>query len=83
MDKKGWGELLKYSSPFSIWVITWNDKLIELACPFLVLVIKDVGELKMNTKIQVDKVKISSSMITVFIIKEKAYYYYHFKIIIK
>ena len=83
MNNREWGELLKYSSPFSIWVITWNDKLIELACPFLVLVIKDVGELKMNTKIQVDKVKISSSMITVFIIKEKAYYYYHFKIIIK
>ena len=82
MDKKGWGELLKYSSPDSIWVITWKNKLLELKCPFKVVVKYDVGDLKKNSKAKVDMVKISTSMITVFIIKNRAYYYNHFKILI-
>ena len=82
MNKDGWAELLKYSSPDSIWVITWKNKLFELKCPFTVVVKYDVGDLLCGNKELVEKVKISSSMITVFIIRDKAYYYNHFQILI-
>jgi hypothetical protein len=82
MNNEGWAHLLKYSTPDSIWVITWESKLLELKCPFTVLVKYDVGDLLRGCKIYVEKVKISSSMITVFIIQNKAYYYNHFEIIV-
>lgn len=82
MNLKQWGELLKYSSPDSIWIVTWENKLLELKCPFLIYVCYDIGDLKKGSNEKVTKVKISSSMITVFIVRDKAYYYYHFQIII-
>jgi hypothetical protein len=82
MNNREWGELLRYSSPDKIWVVTWQNKLLELKCPFNVLVVHNLGALKKGSMEQVSKVKISSSMITVFIIKNMPYYYHHFKIFI-
>ena len=41
MDGNALAFLLKYSSPYSILVVTYENKLIELKCPFKVKVIKN------------------------------------------
>lgn len=82
MNSQQWGELLKYSSPNSILIITWNNELRELICPFTVNVKYNIGDLKIHSKVKVSNVKISTSMITVYIIQNKPYYYYHFRILL-
>ncbi len=82
MDGEQWVELLRYASPRSIWLVTWKNRIIELACPFRVKVKDDIGVLKKNIVVLVSLVKISTGMITVFIIEDQAYYYYHFDILI-
>ena len=82
MDSEQWAELLRYASPRSIWVVTWQNRIIELRCPFRVEVKEDIGVLKKNIVVPVSLVKISTAMITVFIIEDQAYYYYHFNILI-
>ncbi len=82
MDGEQWVELLRYASPRSIWVVTWQNRIMELGCPFRVKVKEDIGVLKKNTVVLVSLVKISTGMITVFIIEDQAYYYYHFDILI-
>ena len=42
MTKKELAELLKYSSPLEIYVITWKNTLIKLFCPFEVQVLQDI-----------------------------------------
>ena len=46
MTKKELAELLKYSCPREIYVITWNNILKRLFCPFEVQVVQDIGTLK-------------------------------------
>ena len=75
-------EILKYSSPKEIYVITWNNQLIKLKCPFRVVVLKNVGLLLKGEIILVTEIKVTSEIKTVFIIEMNAYYYYHFDILI-
>lgn len=82
MTKKELAELLKYSSPREIYVITWNNILKRLFCPFEVKVLQDIGTLKTGQFVFVDEIKVTIELKTVFIIDTKAYYYYHFEIII-
>ena len=82
MTKKELAELLKYSSPLEIYVITWNNTLIKLHCPFEVQVLQDIGTLKTGQFVLVDEIKVTIELKTVFIIDTKAYYYYHFEIVI-
>jgi len=82
MTKKELAELLKYSSPREIYVITWNNTLIKLYCPFEVQVLQDIGTLKTGQFVFVDEIKVTIELKTVFIIDNKAYYYYHFEIVI-
>ncbi|WP_053991927.1 hypothetical protein [Mangrovimonas sp. TPBH4] len=82
MEKNEMAELFKYCSPQSIMIITWYNKLKELYCPFNVQVANDIGDLKKGELVKVEAVKLSSSGITVFIIAKKAYYYYHFRILL-
>lgn len=81
MSEKELAEILKYSSPNTLWIITWNDLLKELFCPFKVLVKQGVGELKKGDEVMVEGVKVTVSLKTVYIIKNDAYYYFHFEII--
>jgi len=74
-------ELMKYSSPYEIYIINSNSRLVCLKCPFEVMVKYDIGVLFQNEIVFVDKVKITNSTISVYIIKNQAYYYYHFDII--
>ena len=82
MTKKELVELLKYSSPLEIYVITWNNILKRLFCPFEVEVVQDIGTLKKGQFVFVDEIKVTIELKTVFIIDTKAYYYYHFEIVI-
>lgn len=81
MNKNELAELLKYASPYSILVVNYQNKIIELKCPFRVVVKNDIGVL-IKSKIElVELVKISKNLKTVFIVNGKAYYYHHFNIL--
>lgn len=82
MDQKDLVELLKYSSPYSILVVTYRNDLVELFCPFTVYVKQDIGELIKEDYVSVSLVKLSTNLKTVFVIEDKAYYYFYFNIII-
>lgn len=81
MNEKELAETLKYSSPNTLYIITWNNLLKRLLCPFKVLVRHSVGELIEGEIVLVDGVKVTGSLKTVYIIKGYAYYYYHFDIV--
>ena len=82
MDNKKLAELLKYASPYSILVVTYRNKIIELKVPFRVLLKNDVGNLVKGKIEEVELVKLSTNLKTVFIINEEAYYYHWFNILI-
>jgi len=75
-------EILKYSSPYSVLVVKWDGRLVEVFCPFKIKVLKDVGELRRGQTCWVSRVKITSYSTTVYIIKAKPYYYYHFELMV-
>lgn len=82
MTKKELVEQLKYSLPNELWVITWNNILKRLFCPFEVKVLQDIGTLKKGQIVLVDEVKVTLELKTVFIINQSAYYYHYFEILI-
>jgi hypothetical protein len=80
MTKKEMAEVLKYASPNELYIITWENKLLRLCCPFTVIAMHEVGELMIGELLFVDEVKVTQDLITVYLIKGKAYFYYHFEI---
>ena len=76
------GELLKFSTPKSLLVITWNNILKQLFCPFKAKVMRDIGSLKAGQIVWVEQIKVTQELKTVFIIDGQAYYYYHLDIIV-
>jgi len=82
MIDKELAEQLEYSSSEWIYIVTWNNVLRQLLTPFKVAVISSVGELEIGQVVWVSQVKVTPQLKTVYIIKGKAYYYFHFDIII-
>ena len=82
MTKKELSDQLKYSSPKELWVITWNNILKRLFCPFKVRVLQDVGLLKREQIVLVSEVKVTTELKTVYMINGQAYYYYHFDVLV-
>ncbi|MHC9088734.1 hypothetical protein ACXIHB_08480 [Tenacibaculum sp. IMCC1] len=80
MNDKELAEILKYSNPRQLYVVTWNNVLKLLFCPFKVQVLQDAGELKKDEIVWVEEVKVTSDLKTVYKIKSKLYYYYYFNI---
>jgi hypothetical protein len=81
-DKKKYIEdIFKYCKIDSILVIGKSGQLHRLDCPFSVLVIKDVGELQRGLICFVSAVKLDLSLIDVYIIRTKAYYFFNFRIL--
>jgi hypothetical protein len=74
-------EVFKYCKIDSILVINKNGDLQRLDCPFEVLVISDVGELYKGLICLVSAVKIDLNLIDVYIIKNKAYYFFNFRVL--
>lgn len=81
MNENQLAEILKYSSPNTLYIVTWNNLLKLLFCPFDVLVKHSVGDLIEGEKVSVEAVKVTAEIKTVFIVKGRAYFYYHFEII--
>ena len=81
MNEKQLAEILRYSSPNELYIVTWNNLLKLLITPFMVFVINDVGTLKKGELVLVSEVRITMDLKTVYIIKGRAYYYYHFEIL--
>lgn len=82
MNKNEIAELLKYASPYSILVVNYLNKIIELKVPFRVQLKNDVGNLVKGKTEEVELVKLSTNLKIVFMIDDKAYYFYHFNILI-
>lgn len=82
MTKKELAELLKYSSPREICVVTHFGVLIRLFCPIKVQVLQDIGTLKKNQIVFVDEIKVTLELKTVYIINSEAYYYNRFNIML-
>ena len=82
MNKKRLQEILKYSNPKELYIVTWNNFLKQLFCPFRVVVLQDVGELKKNEVYEVEGVMVTMELKTVYLIRGSYFYYYHFDILI-
>jgi hypothetical protein len=81
-DKKKYiEEIFKYCKTDSILVINKVGHLKRLDCPFEVIVIQDVGELYKGLVCLVNAVKLDLTLIEVYIIRNKAYYFFNFRII--
>jgi len=79
--KKYIEEIFKYCKIDSILVINKHGLLERLDCPFEVVVIQDVGELYKGLICLVNAVKIDLSLIDVYIIRNKAYYFFNFRVL--
>ena len=82
MTNKELVKTLKYTSPLEILVVTLENKIKLLKCPFKVMVTYSIGDLKPEQVVFVSEVRVTSQLVTVFIIHGDAYYYYHFEILI-
>ena len=81
MTKRELAELLKYSSPREIYVITHYNVLKRVFCPFPVTVLQEIGVLKRGQIVLVDEIKVTLELKTVYIIDNDAYYYHHFNLL--
>ena len=83
MNDKELADLLKYSDNKSMLIVTYSGKLEKLRCPFKVRVINDVGNLEKGDIEFVESVRITIKIITVYMIDNSAYYYFHFDIVVE
>jgi hypothetical protein len=74
-------EVFKFCKIDSILVINKTGDLQRLDCPFEVVVISNVGELYKGLICLVSAVKIDLSLIDVYIIRNKAYYFFNFRVL--
>jgi hypothetical protein len=79
--KKYIEEVFKYCKTDSILVMNKMGQLQRLQCPFEVMVIQDVGELYRGLICLVSAVKIDLTLIDVYIIRDKAYYFFNFRVL--
>ena len=79
--KKYIEEIFKYCKTDSILVINNHGHLQRLQCPFEVIVITNVGELTKGLICLVSAVKIDLNLIEVYIIRNKAYYFFNFRVL--
>lgn len=82
MMDKDLAEQLEHSSSEWIYILTWNNLLKQLFTPFEVEVIRSVGALEIGQIVWVSQVKVTPQLKTVYIIEGKAYYFFHFDIIV-
>lgn len=74
-------DVLKYSSPDTLYIITWNNLLKKLFCPFQVMVKHQIGDLEKGELVWVEKVKVTVKLKTVYVVRGRAYYYDRFIIV--
>jgi len=79
--KKYIEDIFRYCKIDSILVINKDGHLQRLDCPFEVMVITDVGELYKGLICLGSAVKMDLTLIDVYIIRNKAYYFFNFRVI--
>lgn len=82
MNKKQIAYILKYSHPKQLYIVTYKNSLLQLNCPFKVILRNDIGGLKKDQIVFIEEVKVTVELVTVFIVNSEAYFYYHFDILI-
>jgi hypothetical protein len=78
--KKYIEDIFRYCKTDSILVMNKSSHLQRIQCPFEVVFITNVGELTKGLRCLVSAVKIDLSLIDVYIIGNKAYYYFNFRV---
>ena len=81
MTKRELADTLKYSNLSEILIITHDCKLRVILCPFKVIVLYEIGILFPGQVVVVTQVKVTDQLITIYLINELLYYYYHFDIV--
>lgn len=81
MNKNRLFDILRYSRSDEIWLVDTKNRVAVLKCPFKVMVLEDVGELLKSHIYEVKQIKVSPRLVTLYIIDNRAYYYFHFDII--
>ena len=79
--KKYIEEIFRYCKIDSILVINKTGQIERLYCPFEVVVIQDVGDLYKGLICLVNAVKIDLTLVDVYIIRNKAYYFFNFRVL--
>ncbi len=82
MTEKELVELLNYSFPKEIYIISHYGMLIRLFCPFKVKALVAIKKIEKGNIVFVDEIKVTLELKTVYIINKEPYYYYYFEIII-
>lgn len=83
MEDHELADVLQYSSPKELYVITYYNVLKLLFCPFRVKVLSNVGLLRKRQLVWVSEVKVTTELKTIFIINGNAYHHHSFEILIE
>ena len=78
--KKYIRELFELVGTDSILIITKENRLKRVLCPFRVIVIVDVPGLEIGNIEYVTAVKMDIKLIDIYIVKGKAYYHFNFEL---
>jgi len=81
MEDEELADVLKYSSPKELYIVTMQNLLKLIYCPFRAKVLYSVGLLRKGQIVWVSEVKVTTKLKTVFVVEGSAYYYSHFDII--
>lgn len=73
-------QIYKYVDDRSILVIDGEGKVRRIYCPFSVICLIDIDEFKEGESVVVTAVRISKNLLLVFIINNKGYYSFYFRI---
>lgn len=72
----------QYYSPDRILVVTKNNKLVELHCPFIVVAKESTNKINKGQRLLVEKTGITKNETYVFLINENWYYPKYFSILV-
>ncbi len=70
MKKEELTELLKYCSPNSIYVVRYDNRIVEVICPFEVIALNNVNKLSTGKTYIVDGIRLSSDLRVVYVIND-------------
>lgn len=82
MENKQLAKLLLYADTNNILIVNKHNKIQKLRTPFQVLAIKKTGKLRLNSVHNVQKVKVTRTLTTVYYIRGKWYFYWYFDILV-
>ncbi len=73
--------LLRYSTPYCLYIVNENKRIEMRSCPFKVLVVHQMEHLNQGKQYLVTKIGLSKSKKLIFRIDNKYYWYWYFEIL--